>query len=150
MRRCSIGLLAVGALAMTGCGGGGKFANQPRPPVPVNMSVYINDKRVSVSPTSVGAGPVTFIVTNQAATAQSVLIVPAGGDSSQALADTGPINPQATAQVSVNFTSPGNYTISAGPQGTSQAALATPSGVQPAMVSVGAPRPGAGNALLQP
>ena len=82
----------------------GSFANDPRPPSPVNLSVYIDNSRVSLSPQSVGAGPVVFIVTNQADKSESLAIVHKGRTSiADALADTGPINPQATAQVKVNF-----------------------------------------------
>src|SRR5437016_13471613 len=98
MRRKTFGTLAVTVLAISGCGGSGNFANKPRPATPVNLTVSINDQRVSVSPSSVGAGEVVFTVTNQASKAESMTIHPAG-NSSQSLASTGPINPQSTSQV---------------------------------------------------
>ena len=109
MRIRTIGQLAVTALVLTACGSaGGKAASVLRPPSPVNLTVYVNDSRVSVSPTSVGAGPIVFIVTNQASRAEALAISKAGA--SQTLASTAPINPQGTTQVSVNF-KPGEYTI---------------------------------------
>jgi len=139
------------AAALTGCGSsGGHFANLPRPPAPVNISVYINDQRVSVSPNSVGAGPVQLIVTNQASSAESLTVVPAGVSAAQPLADTGPISPQATAQVTVDLTPPGDYTVGIAPTGTTQAAAATPTGIQPAIVHVGKARAGSSSQLLQP
>ena len=53
MRRTTLGMLALVSATAAGCGGGSHFANRPRPPVPVNMTVYVNDQKVSVSPGSV-------------------------------------------------------------------------------------------------
>ena len=33
-----------------------RTANKPRPAAPVNLTVYVNDARVSISPNSVGGG----------------------------------------------------------------------------------------------
>jgi hypothetical protein len=148
MRTTTIGMLAVSLLA-AGCGGT-RFANRPAPPVPINLSVYIDDARVSVSPASVGAGPVVFVVTNQASRAESMVVLRAGGSVAAPLADTGPISPQATAQVSVNMAIPGTYTVATGPNGSSEAALATPSSIKPAFIQIGPRRPSGSNALLQP
>jgi len=148
MRRTTIGFLGLAGLVVAGCGGGTTFANQPRPPAPVNVTVYVNNDRVSVSPASIGAGPVVFIVTNQAGNAESLAIAPASS-SSQPLADTGPINPQGTAEVTVSFT-PGTYTVSTGGSGATEASLAAAPGIRPASFSVGAPRSSASNQLLEP
>ena len=72
MRTTTIGILGISSIALAGCGSSKTFANRPRPPVPVNLTVYINNARVSVSPHAVGAGPIVFIVTNQAARAESL------------------------------------------------------------------------------
>ncbi len=144
--------VASGALliALTGCGStGGSFANKPRPATPVNLTVYINSARVSVSPASVGAGPVVFIVTNQASKTESISISPALAGSAP-VASTGPINPQATATVTVDFQNPGDYLIDTSNAGSSQASQATASTIQPARLHVGRPRPNGSNALLQP
>ena len=143
-------MLAVCALTAAACGSASTFANKPRPPVPINLTVYINKARVSLSPTTVGAGPINFIVTNQAPSAESLTILPAGASAAQPLADTGPINPQATAQVTVNFSSPGDYTVTTAANGTTEAAAATGPTIQPASLHIGPPRPSASNALLQP
>ena len=47
MRKTITGMLAVGTLIATGCGGGTTFANKPRPPTPINLTVYVNNARVS-------------------------------------------------------------------------------------------------------
>ncbi len=149
MRSMTFGILAATALSLSACGGGGgTFANRPRPAAPVNLTVYINDSRVSVSPGSVGAGPVRFIVANQASETESIAIQSSGG--SQDIANTGPINPQATAEVTVDFRNPGAYTVAASRPGTTQASLLAPSGIAPARLHIGRARPNGSNDLLQP
>jgi hypothetical protein len=149
MRRTTFGMLAFALSAVAGCGSGTHFANRPRPPAPVNLTVYVNDQRVSVSPTSVGAGPILFIITNHASNAES-LTVSVSGSSSQPLADTGPISPQGTAQLSVNLNTPGEYTVGVAPSGSTEAAAATPTGIQPALIHVGNPRPSSNSQVSQP
>jgi hypothetical protein len=146
----TLGMVGLTATLLAGCGGGTHFANLPRPPAPVNLTVYVNDQRVSVSPTAVGAGPVLFIITNQASNAESLAVAPVGGSLAQPLGDTGPISPQGTAQLSVNLRRPGVYTVAISPAGSTEAAAATPTGIQPALVDVGSPRPSSNNALQQP
>jgi hypothetical protein len=149
MRKTTSLLLAACAAAAAGCSSSGSFANKPAPPQPVNVTVYINDSKVSASPTKIGAGPVNFIVTNQASQSESLTIQPAGG-AGQALANTGPINPQATAQIQVNFSSKGDYTVATTAGGSSDAASATSTPIQPVTIHVGAPRSGGSTQLLNP
>ena len=150
MRRTTTGTLLIASLALAGCGGSSThFANKPRPPSPVNLTVYIDDQRVSVSPSKIGAGPVVFIVTNQASKAISLSVLPAGVSAAQPLANTGPISPQATAQVTVDFNSPGNFVVT-GSSGNTQASQALPTGIAPAVLHIGRPRPSASNQLLSP
>src|SRR5436189_5456871 len=101
MRAATLGMLACLAFALAGCGSSAHFADKARPPTPINLSVYVNDAKVSVSPNSVGAGPVMFIITNQSSQAVQLTVRPATGGA--ALATTAPINPQATGSVSVDF-----------------------------------------------
>jgi hypothetical protein len=145
MRRTTIEILGIGMIAVAGCGGGKQFANNPRPPVPINLSVYIDDARVSISPQTVGAGPVVFVVTNQASKAESMAISHAGS----AIADTGPINPQGTAQVTVDFT-PGDYLVATAPTARTEAARATARPIRPALLRIGPPRASGSSQLLQP
>jgi hypothetical protein len=148
MRRTKFATLTVTAIAVSGCGGS-HFANKPRPASPINLTVYVNDSRVSVSPDSVGAGEVIFIVTNQASKTESLSIHPAG-NSDQTLASTGPINPQATAQVTVDLHQPGEYEIAAGKNAGTEAQVAQTSPIHPGRLRIGEPRASASNALLQP
>lgn len=150
MRRITTtGMMLVASVVVVGCGSGGShFVNQPRPPSPINLTVYINDHRVSISPSSVGAGPVDFIVTNQASHSES-MIVSSKSASPQALASTGPISPQGTFQVTVNF-KPGDYTVATSSGGTTEAAAALAGGIQPARLHVSTKRPSASGQLLNP
>lgn len=147
MRIRTIGQVAVSALVLSACGSaGGKSASLLRPPSPVNLSVFVSNSRVSVSPTSVGAGPVIFTVTNQARSAESLAISAAGGST---LVSTAPINPQGSTQVSVNF-KPGDYTLAIRARGRTDAQLSQQSLIRSASIHIGRPRPSSSNQLLQP
>jgi hypothetical protein len=150
MRKTTSLLLALSAVTVYGCSSSGTFANKPSPPQPVNVTVYINDSKVSASPAKVGAGPVNFIVTNQASKSEAVTILPAGSAAGQPLADTGPINPQATAQVTVNFSSKGDYTVATTAGGSTEASATSNNSIQPATIHVGPPRSGGSTQLLNP
>jgi hypothetical protein len=138
-------MLTLSVFALAGCGGGTHFADKAHPPTPVDLTVYIGNSRVSVSPSSVGAGPVMFVITNQAGRAVMLAVRPAAGGA--AVATTAPINPQATSSVSVDFR-PGDYTLdtrAAGGEMFSGAASITP-----ASLHVGSARRSGNNALLAP
>lgn len=148
MRRTTFGIFVSAAVALAGCGSAGTFANKPRPATPVDLTVYINNSRVSLSPAQVGAGEVIFIVTNQADRAETLSVQPTGGG--KALANTGPIQPQATAEVTVDLHTPGEYQLVTATGGGSQAAQATAPRIQPAALHIGPARPNSSDVLLQP
>ena len=56
------GVLAVVALA--GCGSE-DFANEPRPPAPIEVSALVTDGAIEVGPQEIGAGIVNVTVSNQ-------------------------------------------------------------------------------------
>jgi hypothetical protein len=146
MRIRTIGAMAVSAALVTACGStGGKSAALLRPPSPVNLSVYISDSRISVSPASVGAGPIVFIVTNQSSQSESLAI----SDGAHTLASTAPINPQGTTQVTVEV-NPGTYTIATAPHGATDAQQSQPSAIAGATLHVGHQRSSSSNQVLQP
>jgi hypothetical protein len=143
MCRWTIAILAGSALAVSACGSTAAGVTTPRPPAPANVTVYIDNSRVSVSPAAVGAGPVAFVITNQAGQAESLSILRAGASSGQPLADTGPINPQGTSQVTVNFSSPGTYSLATGGADPG-------SSIRAAQIRIGRKRTNSDNQLLQP
>jgi hypothetical protein len=143
MRIRRIAIVAASTLVVTACGSvGGKSASALRPPAPVNLTVYVDDARVSV-----GAGPVVFIVTNQASKAEALAISKSG--QSQPLASTAPINPQGTTQVAVDFR-PGDYTISTAGHGATDAQLSQTSSIRSASIHIGHERANSSADLLQP
>jgi hypothetical protein len=146
MRIWMIGVVGA-AFVISGCGGtGGSAPTEPRSPSPVNLSVYVNDSHISVSPSRIGAGPVIFIVTNQASKSEGLAISKSGH--SPPIASTAPINPQGTTQVSVNVR-PGDYTIATAAHGT-DAQLSKQSAIRSASIHIGRERENADNELLQP
>jgi hypothetical protein len=149
MRIRIVGILGIATVALSACGStGGKSPHLDRPPSPINLTVSVNDAKVSVSPRAVGAGPVNFIVTNQASQSES-LSISRSGQSHPIIASTAPINPQGTTQVSVNFR-PGDYTIATASRGSTDASLSAPSSIRAASVHIGRERPSANNDVLQP
>jgi hypothetical protein len=96
----------------------------------------------------VGAGPVIFVVTNQASHSEALAIT-RGPASSHPLASTAPINPQGTTQVSVDF-KPGDYTIATAAHGRTDAQLSRASSIAPASLHIGRKRANSSNSLLQP
>jgi hypothetical protein len=147
MRKTTIAVLGTAAISLTACGSsGGTFADKPGPTPAVNLAVYVNDSKISVSPTSVGAGPVVFTVTNQGSKAHSLAILSAGGSK---IASTAPINPQGTTQVSVDF-KPGTYSIAGGAGRGTDAQLASAPPLAPASLHIGKPRSNKPGELLTP
>lgn len=130
-------VLGAAAIVLAGCGSTTKFANRPRPPTPVDLTAYVSNQRVMLSPASVGGGPLVFLITNQASRSVTLMLLGPGGST---LASTGPINPNTTQRVSVNTMGQGTYLLSAGDG----------SGIRAAALRVGPQRPNGDNVLLQP
>jgi hypothetical protein len=139
----------LGALSATvlvvgvaGCGGsGGSYANASRPPAPVSISVYVTDGRVAISPSRVGAGPVTLLIANESSRSHDVtLTAPAGGSGSCVVDDasSGPINPQGNARVQLPLV-----------EGVCDVGVSD-GRPPPARLVVGAARPSAQQDLMQP
>jgi hypothetical protein len=130
--RIRAGTLLVGsALAVSGlagCGGGDKFANKPRPPVPIELTGVITDQRVTVSPNRVGAGPVTITVSNQTQRSHTIILE---GDSTRET--IGPVNPLDTGRIQQTLAQ-GTYEIRAG------SSAAMPKEIRAAKLVIGPPR----------
>jgi hypothetical protein len=142
MRRtaATLPLALAAAAAIAGCGTSSDYKNEPRPPSPIVLTASIDDQRVSVSPRSFGAGPISLIVTNQTDTAQRVTLEsaekPGGGPGLRQ--ETAPISPRDTATLKADV-KPGRYTVHV-----------RGDGIRAAHLQVGAERASAQNDLLQP
>jgi hypothetical protein len=125
--------LCAFALALTSCGNSDD-RNANRPPVPINVSVQLGARKVTVSPDKFGAGPITLLLANQSGASQTVTV-----DGPRLRQSVGPINPEDTATLKVTV-QPGEYTLAA----------AEAAGLRPARLTVGPKRPSAQNTLLLP
>jgi hypothetical protein len=135
---CAFALLATTATIAAGCGGQPHFKNEPRPPVPVQLSGVIRDDKVTVSPNRVGAGPIILLISNQTQQAHTVTLD--GGDVKETV---GPINPLDTAKVQQTLAR-GEYQVIAG----SKEALKKE--ISPAKLLIGPQRKNSSDELLLP
>jgi hypothetical protein len=131
-------LAAMAVGVMGGCGDDDDFENDPRPPVPAQLSGVITDSEVSVQPREIGAGPIVLIVSNQ--TQQSHTVTLEGPSGSE---EVGPINPLDTGRIQHNLTQ-GTYEIRAGSD------RAVEKEIGAAKLTVGPPRPSSSNDVLLP
>lgn len=107
--------VVAGALtiAIAGCGDDTEYRNEDRPPSPVTITAYIGKDKVSLSPASVGGGPINLIATNQTGRSQELTLETAdepGGDSPGTRQQAGPINPGDTGEIRVTVQE-GTYTV---------------------------------------
>ena len=132
-------VLGVATLTV-GCGEEDDYKNEARPPAPIVVSAAITDDRISVSPRTFGAGPITLIVTNQTPDPQELVLETEeiGGSAPGIEQETGPINPGATASLKADLRQ-GTYRVAVNGRGIAEAAL-----------DVGEPRESSQNQLLQP
>ncbi|MGI8512857.1 MAG: hypothetical protein ACR2NH_09560 [Solirubrobacteraceae bacterium] len=139
-------IVAVLAAVVTGCGDDTSYKNDLRPPSPINVTAFISQRAVSVSPTSFGGGPIAVIVANQSATSQKATLETAtsGGAEPDFAQDSGLINPGGTGTIKVDVP-PGTYQLRVG-----EKTLAGDSPIRPATIKVGAKRASAQNDVLQP
>lgn len=143
MTRTFTAATLVALAFVSGCGSSDEYANEPRPPAPINVTAAITDERVEVSPRRFGAGPIVLIIANQSGRSQEITLEtdetdePAEGKPG-IRQKTSPINPRGTAELQVDVPE-GTYSVSAASGRT-----------QPATVTVGTLRESAQNDLLQP
>jgi hypothetical protein len=121
--------------------------------VPVDVSVFVNARSVSVSPVALGAGPVRLLIASEAPKPLVLVLVRRRrsllGGRRLLVAESGPIAAGGNRQLSISLP-PGVYTLRTRGLRLSEAALALPSLIAPARLLVGAPRPSSDDALLQP
>jgi hypothetical protein len=134
-------LLSGGVIVLAGCGGDeDDFANEPRPPVPIQITGVITEDKVTVSPNSLGAGPIVLTLSNQTEDERTVTLEPRSGGREQTI---GPIAPLATGTIQQTLER-GDYEVKAG----SQQAVARE--IRSATLEIGAPRDDSSDETLLP
>ncbi len=128
--------LATGATAAVGCGE--DFENEPRTPVPVELTAVIQQRGVTVSPDRIGAGPISITISNQTDLAHTVILT-----GSTVEEKVGPVNPQDTATIQKTVTQ-GRYELRANPDGPGAGRLS------PGELRVGSPRKASNDRILLP
>jgi hypothetical protein len=128
----------LGALVVGGCGDDDDFENEPRPPVPVQLSGVITESEVSVEPRSIGAGPIVLLVDNQTDQAHTVTL-----DGPSGTEEVGPINPRDAGRIQHNLAQ-GTYEVRAGSDEAQEKEI------EPAKLTVGPMRPSSSNDVLLP
>jgi hypothetical protein len=137
--RGTAALLAAAAtiVLVAGCGSQ-DFKNEPRPPVPRELTGVIQEKRVTVSPDRVGAGPIRITVSNQTGDAHTLTL-----EGESVRERVGPINPLDTATIQKTLR-PGRYEVRAG------SSVAVAHEIKPAALVIGKERRDSNNQLLTP
>ncbi len=126
-------------LALAGCGADSDYANDPRPPTPITVSAAISPDKITVSPTSFGAGPVTFLIANLTGDTQQVTVETRDlSDKAGIKQSSSTINPQGTATLKVDIAE-GDYVVHV-----------KKSSIREAHLKVGAERASSQDQLLQP
>jgi hypothetical protein len=124
----AVALLAAGA----GCGSD-DFENDPRPATPVEVTARVDQREVAVSPSRVGAGLVTFTISNQST---DPVIFTLDGPTDTA---ANQIPPGGVGNMKADLAE-GDYEVNAG--GSSDA--------RETVLAVGPPRESSQNELLKP
>ena len=137
------GVLAVAVVAVgfAACGSeSADYQNKPRPPAPISVTAAIDGKRVRVSPSTFGGGPVVFIISNQSGAAQKVTFETdeLGASHGGIRSSTGTIGARSTGELKVDAPE-GSYTMSV-----------SGGGIAPANVEVSTRRRSAQNDILLP
>jgi len=143
-RRIRAGALlafCAAGLAFAGCGED-DFENEPRPPVPKQLTGVITEDKVTISPNELGAGPVVITVSNQTEASHTLTLESADGGGN-IREQVGPINPLDTATLQRTL-EPGRYTVSAGSE------AAVPKEIAPATLTIGQERKSGSDELLLP
>jgi hypothetical protein len=135
MRACAG--LAVAAAIVAGCGED-DFKNEARAPVREALTGVIQDDKVTVSPSRIGAGPVEITISNQTKAEHSVTL-----EGESIVERQGPVEPGGTVTIQKTLTR-GNYEVKAGSE------KAVPKEIRPAILRIGKDRQNSNNDLLLP
>jgi hypothetical protein len=129
---------AVAALTAAGCGDE-DFENEPRPPVPMELTGVIQDDKVTVSPSrNIGAGPFVITISNQTDAEHTITLE---GESIEE--SVGPVAPLDTATIQRTL-APGTYEVKAGSRRAVKREIA------PASLDIGKERKNSSSELLLP
>jgi hypothetical protein len=137
MRARVVVTAGIATALIAGCGDE-DFANEPRPPVPVELTGVVQDEAVTVSPARIGAGPVRITISNQTRRRQSITLE---GETLET--QVGPVDPLDTATIRSSL-DPGLYEVRAG------SAVAVPKEIRPALLRIGPERRSSSGDLLLP
>ena len=130
-------VVAAAAIA-AGCGED-DFENEPRPPVPMELTGVIQEDKLTVSPSrNLGAGPFTILISNQTDAKHTVTLE--GGSIQERV---GPVAPDDTVEIKPTL-APGSYEVSAG------SPRAVRREIEPAVLDIGEERRSSNNELLLP
>ena len=130
-------LICAVALGAPACGDD-DFKNEPRAAVPIELGAVIKPKRVILSPSDLGAGPVRITISNQTERAHGVTLV---GHSVRER--VGPVYPQDTASIQKTL-EPGRYELRTDSDDAATRAIT------PAELTIGPRRPESNDRLLLP
>ncbi|MGH2798754.1 MAG: hypothetical protein ACRDM0_14015 [Thermoleophilaceae bacterium] len=129
---------AVAAVAVAAGCGDEDFENEPRPPVPLELTGVIQEDKVTVSPSSVGAGPLVITISNQTDARHTLTLE---GESIKE--EVGPVAPLDTATIQRTL-APGSYEVRAGSM------RAVKKEIAPASLDIGKERENSNSELLLP
>jgi hypothetical protein len=129
--------LAVAAAIFAGCGEE-DFKNEARAPVREALTGVIQDDKVTVSPSRLGAGPVEITISNQTKAVRTVTL-----EGESIVERQGPVAPGGTLTIQKTLER-GSYEVKAGSE------KAVPREIRPAVLRIGKERPNSNNELLLP
>jgi hypothetical protein len=135
MRACTG--LAIAAVIVAGCGDE-DFKNEARAPIREALTGVIQDDKVTVSPSKIGAGPVEITISNQTKADHTVTL-----EGESIVERQGPVAPGDTLTIQKTLTK-GSYEVKAGSE------KAVPREIRPAVLKIGKDRKNSNNDLLLP
>jgi hypothetical protein len=140
MRATGVAIFAaVAAAAVAGGCGDEDFENNPRPPVPMELTGVIQEDKVTVSPSrNIGAGPFVITISNQTDARHTITL-----EGESITEEVGPVAPLDTATIQKTL-APGSYEVRAG------SGKAVPKAITPASLDIGKKRRNSNSELLLP
>jgi hypothetical protein len=129
--------MALAAVFVAGCGED-DFKNEARAPVREELTGVIQPDELTVSPSKLGAGPVSITISNQTDDPHSITL-----EGNSTVDRAGPVQPGDTATIQKTLR-PGSYEVKAGSE------KAVFREIRPAVLKIGKERKNSNNELLLP